>query len=91
MVIERLNTIENPINSTELTKILCVDERSLRRIIERERKAGEPIGSILNGERTGFFKGESLEEMSDTFDRLTRTANTIMQEVEAMRKRFISA
>lgn len=64
MIAEMLNRGEsNATTGRELARLCRLDIRTITGKIEQERREGQPICAVANGENKGYFLAESAEEL----------------------------
>jgi len=80
MIYEILDTgAANPRTATELAEFLGIPRRQVSAMISRERREGKPICATTDGNRPGYFKPATREEMADYCGKLRHRAGEIFK------------
>ena len=75
---------ENAIPAGDLAEALGIDERLLRKTVERERRNGELILSC-SGEHGGYYRHKDMGELIEFYNHMKHRAETTLACIEAVR------
>ena len=75
---------ENAIPAGDLAEALGIDERLLRKTVERERRNGALILSC-SGERGGYYVHKNVDELIEFYNYMKHRAATTLACIEAVR------
>lgn len=79
--------IDNPIGTQDIEKILNIDQRHVRGIIEELIKSyGIPIGSLRGKDRSGYFIATNDEEKVEGTISFIQQANSMKERAEIVKK-----
>lgn len=76
----------NAISQKQLSIILNVSERKLRKIIETERQNGQVICSSMDAEVNGYFLPATVEEAREFYATMKKRITTTLKCLRATRQ-----
>lgn len=69
----------------ELSQVTGLDARTIKRIIEKERREGYPIAAITSGRFRGYYKPTDRAEMMEYCGRLKNRIKTLQETLRCSR------